>query len=276
MVHRSESELHFDDIVFENRNKSYGAYQIRNIYNSYLLRAILAAVIVFSGALLSPKIVSLFKSEEPVQEEEIKITEVILAEPPPIDPKTTPPPPPPKIEQPKPAVKIATTKFLPPKIMEDKKVIEEVKPPSQEEMKESNPGEVDQEGETENLNEVITSGNGNGNAAVEDNNEILVFVGEPSEFQGNYANFLRKNLRYPKKALNDEIQGKVYLKFVVEKDGSITDIKVLKGLGYGCDEEAVRVVQLTNHKWSVAKNNGKPVRAYKNLAIEFRLMVQDE
>lgn len=268
MVHRSESELTLDNILFENRNKSYGAYYIRNIYNSHLKKAMIIGAVIFSAALISPKIAKLFEGE-PVKEEEFKITEVILAEPPPIDPKTTPPPPPPKVEQPKPP-QIASTEFLPPKILEDEKVIEEKEPPTQVEMKESNPGEVTQVGESENLNEVIVAGNGN--AEVGDPNQILVYVGEPSVFQGDYIKFLRKNLKYPTGARDKKIQGKVFLKFVIEPDGSISDIQVVKGLGHGLDQEAIRVVKLMNKQWTPGKNNGVPARVWKNLHIDFKLI----
>jgi protein TonB len=272
MVHRSETELTCDNLLFENRNKSYGAYDIRNVYNSHLKIAAIISVVVFSTALLTPKILSMFEGEE-VKKEEFKITEVILAEPPPIDPKTTPPPPPPNVEAPPP--KIASTKFLPPKIMEDEKVIEEEEPPTQEELKQTNPGEVTQKGESENLNEVIVAGNGNGVAG--ESNEVLVYVGEMPQFSlGDYRIFMKKHLIYPHRAEAKRIRGKVFIKFVVEKDGSITDLKVVKGLGYGCDEEALRVVKLMDKKWKPGKSNGVPVRVYKDLIINFEPAEEEE
>jgi len=275
MVHRSESELNLDNIVFEKRNKSYGAYQIRNIYNNHLLKAIAVAGVVFTGALLGPKAYKKLFPEPVVKEEEFKIQEITLEEPPPIDPKTPPPPPPPKLQiaMPEPP-KVASKEFLPPKVVDDKKVLEEKVPPTTTELENSNPGEKDQEGENPNLNEHIETGPTNVEAGDAEEAPLL-FVGEESQFQGDYKKFLNKNLRYPQRALDKEVQGKVHLKFIVEKDGSITDIQVVKKLGHGCDEEAIRVVRLTNGKWSVAKNNGKPVRAYKNLAIDFKMLMQD-
>jgi periplasmic protein TonB len=268
MVHKSETELICDEILFEKRNKSYGAYDLRNSYNNHLIAAGLIATVFFTIVVLFPKISSLFKFSE-VKKEEYKITEVILAEPPPIDPKTTPPPPP-NVQAPPP--KIASTKFLPPKIMEDDKVKEEEEPPKQEDMKDTNPGEETRKGESENLNEVIVSGNGNGG----DENEILIQVGEPPVFKGDYIGFLRKNMRYPNKALNKDIEGKVTVAFVVEKDGSITDLKLIKGIGYGCDEEAMRVISMTNGKWTPPKNNGVAVRYHKYLAVTFSMPKDEE
>jgi protein TonB len=258
MVHRSESELILDNILFEKRNKAYGAYEIRDIYNNHLKKAAFIALAVFTLALLSPKIIKLLSGDE-AKKEDFKITEVTLAPPPPIDPEVTPPPPPPPVEPPK----IASTKFLPPKILEDEKVKEEQEPPTQKELEKTNPGEVTQEG-SENLNEVIV-------AAKVENNEVLVHVAEPPNFQGDYIGFLRKNMVYPQKALDANVQGKVHLEFVVEKDGSITDLKVIKPLGHGCDEEAMRVIKMTNGKWTVPKNNGIAVRFKKYLAVVFQM-----
>lgn len=276
MVHRSESELNLDNIVFEKRNKTYGAYEIRNIYNSYLIRSILIAAIVFSGALLAPKAYEYLFPEEEIKEEEFKIQEITLEEPPPIDPKTPPPPPPPKLQiaLPEPP-KVASREFLPPKIMDDKKVIEEKDPPTTEELKDANPGEKTEEGVDASLNEHIDTGPVN--SEVGDAAEApLVFVSKPSQFIGNYMKFLTQNLKYPNQALKKEIQGKVSLKFVVDKNGNMSQITIVKGLGYGCDEEAIRVVKLMDKKWSVAENNGVPVTAWKHLEIQFKMQFDEE
>jgi protein TonB len=84
--------------------------------------------------------------------------------------------------------------------------------------------------------------------------------------------FLRENIHYPKIAVQEGIQGKVYLSFVIEKDGSITDVKVLRGIigGRMCDLEAVRVVE-SMPKWEHGRRNGRPVRFQFNLPVDFRL-----
>ena len=108
-----------------------------------------------------------------------------------------------------------------------------------------------------------------------DNNEdeIFVFVEDNASFPGGVdarMKYLRENLKYPKMAIESGIQGTVYLKFVVEKDGSITNVKVLRGIGGGCDEEAMRVVK-NMPKWNPAKQRGKPVRVQFNMPIKFVL-----
>ncbi|HEY9113120.1 MAG TPA: energy transducer TonB, partial [Bacteroidales bacterium] len=75
---------------------------------------------------------------------------------------------------------------------------------------------------------------------------------------------------YPALAKESGIQGRVFINFVVEIDGRITDVKVLRGIGGGCDEEAVRVVQ-SMPKWKPGKQRGKPVRVSYNLPVKFTL-----
>ncbi len=82
--------------------------------------------------------------------------------------------------------------------------------------------------------------------------------------------YLNDNIKYPQMARESGIQGRVFVTFVVERDGSVTDVKVLRGIGGGCDEEAVRVIQ-NMPKWIPGKQRGKPVRVQFNMPILFKL-----
>ncbi len=82
--------------------------------------------------------------------------------------------------------------------------------------------------------------------------------------------YLGKNIKYPDEAKEKGIQGTVYVTFVVEKNGSITNVKILRGIGAGCDEEAVRVVK-SMPKWTPGYQDGKPVRVVFNLPIKYKL-----
>ena len=82
--------------------------------------------------------------------------------------------------------------------------------------------------------------------------------------------YLADNIKYPKKAKDNNIEGRVFVNFVVEKDGSINEVKVLRGIGGGCDEEAVRVIN-SMPKWKPGKQEGKPVRVYYTIPIFFKL-----
>ena len=82
--------------------------------------------------------------------------------------------------------------------------------------------------------------------------------------------YLSENIKYPEQAKKENIQGKVYMRFVVERDGSIVDAEILRGIGGGCDEEALRVVNAMP-KWEPGKQQGTPVRVQYNLPIVFKL-----
>ena len=82
--------------------------------------------------------------------------------------------------------------------------------------------------------------------------------------------FLRKNLKYPKQAIRMGIEGRVFLNFVVAKDGSLSDIKVLRGVGGGCNEEALRVLQ-NSPKWNPGLQRGNPVKSRMSISIVFKL-----
>ena len=103
--------------------------------------------------------------------------------------------------------------------------------------------------------------------------EIFTYVETTPEFPGGLSEmyvFLGKNMKYPTKAMDNNIQGTVKLSFVVEKNGEITDVKVLNGIGSGCDKEAVRVVQLMPN-WSPGFQRGKAVRVQYTLPLTFQL-----
>jgi TonB family protein len=98
-------------------------------------------------------------------------------------------------------------------------------------------------------------------------------VEETAEYDGGIEGFykyLGQNVRYPKTAKRAGVQGKAFVEFVIDKDGSVTNVKVLKGPGAGIDEEAVRVIQ-SSKKWKPGIVRGKPVRQIMVLPISFRL-----
>ncbi|MEA5100311.1 MAG: energy transducer TonB [Bacteroidales bacterium] len=121
--------------------------------------------------------------------------------------------------------------------------------------------------------------NVNAQEEVFDNNEpIFTVVEDPTEFPGgkdSLNKFISDNIIYPQEALDKGIEGKVYITFVVEKDGSINDIKIIRDIGYGCGEEAKRIVKLMP-KWKPAKQRGKFVRQQFVLPVNFNLASDEE
>jgi len=103
--------------------------------------------------------------------------------------------------------------------------------------------------------------------------EIFVIVEQNPEYPGGdeaRLNFLRNNVKYPQMAREAGIQGTVYVNFVVEKDGNVTQVKIARGIGGGCDEEAMRVTKMMP-KWKAGKQRGKEVRVSYNMPIKFTL-----
>ncbi|MGM5631929.1 energy transducer TonB [Apibacter raozihei] len=99
-------------------------------------------------------------------------------------------------------------------------------------------------------------------------------VSTKAEFEGGYQHlllFLSTNLKYPTAAVNSNIQGKVIVRFVVENNGTISNIKIIQDIGGGCGEEVVRVLQKTQSRWNSAKRNKKRVRSYYQLSILFKI-----
>jgi TonB family protein len=102
---------------------------------------------------------------------------------------------------------------------------------------------------------------------------VFSAVQEQPEFPGGKTamyKYLGENIVYPKEAQKSNIFGNVYLQFIVKKDGSVEKVELLKGLGHGCDEEAIRVIKAMP-KWKPAKQNGKAVNAYINMPIQYKL-----
>lgn len=104
-------------------------------------------------------------------------------------------------------------------------------------------------------------------------NDIFIYVESTPEFPGGSAKmmeYITKNLVYPSEAKKNKIEGRVFVSFIVEKDGSITNVKVLRGLGSGCDEEAIRIVEKMPN-WTPGSNSGKPINVKFTLPIRFSL-----
>ena len=106
-----------------------------------------------------------------------------------------------------------------------------------------------------------------------DKNGVYQICEEMPEFPGGEQamfDFVANNVVYPQEARDKEIEGRVFVRFIVEKDGSVSDVKVAKGIGGGCDEEAVRVVKAMP-KWKPGKQDGKPVRVNFTMPFFFKL-----
>ncbi len=251
----------WDDIVFEKRNKEYGAYINRKNYSKYVLYALGVTVVVLLLVLVAPALAALIKSARGTEEPKLKEMTVTLDQPPPI----TPQPPPPDVRIPPPVKTII--KFLPPKVTE-KEVVEEEPMPTIEEIKENETGAVAVEGTGEVVFEEPVA-----EVAENDDDKVFYAVEQQAEFPGGFAamsKFLSKNIKYPASAKRMGVEGKVYVKFIVDKEGGISTIEIVKGINADLDKEAVRVIKLMP-PWKPGKQNGRAVKSQFVLPVNFKL-----
>lgn len=261
------------DLIFEGKNKDYGAYDLRKTYNRRITRALIITASVAALALVASILATVMKSDK---DNKVKLNEMTIQdvkqeekkEPPP-----PPPPPPPKQEPPK----VEMKQFTPPVIKKDEEV--EKPPPPQEELKEVKIDVKDQEGikdEQIATPEVIDKG-----AEIievkkeEDENKIFDKVEIEAGFPGGDAKwrqYLERNANGQVASDNGAPEGtySVVVQFVVDKEGNISDVRALTNHGYGMEQEAVRVIQ-KGPKWTPAVQNGRQVKAYRKQPITFQV-----
>lgn len=253
--------------MFSGRNQTYGAYELRKDNGRNTRNALIIGVIVFVIAISANTIIQLISGFIPKAPDKVKITNVVLS-PPPVDLKKPPPPPPP--EPPKP--RVDQVKFPPPVVKPDVEVKE--KPPTVKELEVADPGQKNLKGDKD-APVTIDEPAGTADAKVteEDPNKIFTSVEQVPTFPGGleaFGRYLQKNIRYPAVARENGTQGKVILSFICERDGSLTDIKVVRSIGDGCDEEATRVIKASPH-WKPGIQNGRPVRVAYSVPVSFTL-----
>jgi len=260
------------DIIFDGRNKEYGAYELRKTYNKRLTTALLimAAVlaIIFIGVLVA-NFIDANSANKPMVVQDVQLEEVKQEQK-----KDEPPPPPPPPKQEPPKVEMA--KFTPPKIVKDEEVKEEEKPPEQEKLEDTKIGTVNQEGiKDEGLVAPVDNGKGvveQPKKVEEDWDKTFTKVEIESDYpggQGAWLRYLQKNLQYPQDAIDNEIQGTVTVQFIVDKEGAVSDVEAISGPNE-LRSEAIRVIKKSG-KWEPAVQNGRKVKSYKKQPITFRL-----
>lgn len=262
------------DLVFEGRNKKYGAYQLRKENPKTALRSLLLGGFVFAFAVSSPKLIELLpsgnKADNSIDE---KVVLMNLEKP-----KENVPPPPPEKKPEPPKPKVDEVKFVKPKVVEAAKVTEEIK--TMDELKDKNIAEKDQKGD-ENAKVTIDQPTGNSDQPVEvvDNN---VYSSAGLEVQpefpggwGKFGQYVAQKYRVDEisERAGQDLKGRVIVEFVVEKDGSLTDIKVIRDLGFGTGEEAIRVLK-SMPKLKPGEQNGKKVRARFSLPISVTISAE--
>lgn len=249
-------------VVFENKNKAYGAYSIRTTYNDHLLIALgimLLIVMAFiSGNLIWKNLFVETKNPE-IKADSPTWIDVPFLEIPPVDAP---------LAAAKPAANPVSTVFSTPL------VIDQFKPdipPSQDDLDRKTPGATDSPGAPGGFNGPGTTSQG---TLISSTGVIEVAEVSPSFPLGYDAlmNYLAKNIRYPDQEKDSGIQGTVYLSFVVSSSGEITDVKEIRGVrgGPNLSKEAMRVIRLMP-RWKPGLMQGQPVNVRFNLPVKFVL-----
>lgn len=268
------------DILFEGRNKAYGAYDLRKTYNKRMtvsITVMLSSVCLMSmGFAFSGK-----KGKAPgdiIQSDTVTLT---VIEPP---VKPIEPPPPPALKPPAPPqdLNIKTLKSTVYKIVQDNQVPENERPPEVKDLDNAIIGTFNKNGDEYDGTVIAPPGDPKGTTGVteikrddEDDDGILVSVQIESEYPGGmsaWQRFLNRNLRYPQGAIDQGVEGFVTVQFIVDKEGNVSNVEAVSGPAE-LRAEAERVIKKSG-KWTPAIQNGRQVKSYKKQPIGFRLNVE--
>ncbi|MEO7265071.1 MAG: energy transducer TonB [Ferruginibacter sp.] len=260
------------DIIFEGKNKAYGAYQLRKNYNRTMGKALIvtaSALIFILLATMAANYLNKNSEKDALDVVDTQLAEVKKDEPP-------PPPPPPPPPTPPPPPEINQVKFTPPKIVKD----EEVKPEEKiEEIKEDqviSTKTVESENKTQIVQAPVED---KGTQVVEvpkkedDEGKIFTKVEVDAAFPGGNAawgRYLKNNLNAETPVENGASEGTytVVVRFIVSKDGSISDVVAETKHGYGMEAEAIKIIK-KGPNWTPALQNGRHVNAYRRQPITF-------
>jgi protein TonB len=256
------------ELVFDARNKEYGAYDLRQHYAGNMVRAMgitfLGVGLLFGAAIITkPKpVVAVQTPADPTVIHVIKLQE--------LKPLVTPPK---VVQPPRPVAPPKMTAFTPPVVVADKLV---TTPPPDVTKIVGAIGPVTTPGKNiaENVVVDIPEGNGPATAAPTVDNSVHIPIGlesmpEPIGGEKAWAKFLGKNLRFPAPAQEQGLSGRVIVGFIIEKDGSLSNITVDRPAGNGFDEEALRVLKMAK-AWKPGIQNGQPVRVKFEIPINFQ------
>lgn len=259
-----------DDMVFEGRNKAYGAYVLRQVYGRHVTKAVALGITLTALLIAVPVIVQRVWPTDIIETSDIvedPVTLTYFANIEPTKPQQT---------ASAASVTIRTHTDAPPKVVRDEDVKTLDKPEITAPVADGPVvlGDINKDGDGG--SSVIPGAKGGNDTAANTTAPTVVkpfvHVEQMPEFLGGNAalmKYLQKQMKYPPQALRAGVEGKVFISFTVNTDGSIDDVEVLKGLGYGTDEEAARVIsKMPAWKPGYQNNHAVPVRY--NLPITFK------
>lgn len=264
------------DLVFKDRNKAYGAYELRKNNAATTVKAFIYAAGFFSILVITPWLIHVLSKTNSVAgyNEQIKIIEVnLLSRIKEVKPATKP-----ITKAPSKPIQHKSIQYAKMNVVPENQAESDI--PTKELLNEavisttSSNGEESLNLNTIDIQETSPAIIGNPASAAE-NMELHTLDGIENypEFPGGHSafiKFLSRNLKYPGIAVEKGIEGKVLISFIIEKNGRLSNIKILRGIGYGCDEEAIRVLE-KSPEWKPGIQNKQKVRVAYTLPINFSL-----
>ncbi len=268
MNQKDLQDQNYLDILFSGKNKSYGAYQLRKDFNRRMGISILTGIALIMIFLTVTAMAH--REDEKLSRPVIPDSKIVEMK---TNKRSTPPPPKPENIARR---EVTTKKFVPPTIKKDDE-IEKTEVPEQDELKNAiiSSKNVVGKANTDVLLKDVQFGKANDHEKKielpekEDINKIHIIVEQEPIYPGGEDKIsadVSKNFEYPKLAIENGIEGTVIVRFVVEKDGSISHLELIRGLGYGIDEAALKAVKKLK-KFAPAQQNGKAVRYYYSIPV---------
>ncbi len=262
MDNKRGGKYDFDDLLFESRNKEYGAYQLRKRYNSVMVAGIIFSSVLFSILVILPFVLT--PRTDTVIRGGIMSVQVNMANlEPPEDRIIVPPaPPPPEAAQIREIVK-----YVPPVVV-DSVITMEQELLTNDELLIQTP-----------IDQLEITGTGSGydplfgqDGTGGDTDEPFVMVEVMPSFRGGdittFREWVKRRTNYPQEAIDRKIRGTVFLTFIVEKDGSVSNVTVMKGVDPILDNEAVRAIS-ESPRWTPGLQRGQPVRVRFQIPLNF-------
>ncbi|GAB3854753.1 energy transducer TonB [Hymenobacter terrigena] len=266
-----------DDIVFDGRNRHYGAYELRALYQRHMTRALIIATAMLALLLVFPLLAQLLKEDvaivppKPVVlrpiDVNVNVDQPIITPPPAAaKPPTTPP-------------QLPTMKNVVPVVVKEKDAPKVSEVPNQDELIDKISSTKSQDGDPNAKIEqpLIEAKPGDDPGLLPDagTSKPYTYVEQMPQLPGGGGTAaivaaIQKAVRYPAKALQNGVEGKVFVSFTVDPKGDVTDVKVVKGLGYGLDEETMRAIK-TLPKFIPGKQNGREVSVAFTVPVTYRI-----
>lgn len=252
--------LDFDDLLFESRNRDYGAFQLRKRYNSVLVFCIIAASLLVSSAIVLPFVIN--PESDKIHGRRVNYVQVSMQSfEPPVDqiivPPAAPPPNPVKVQE--------IVKYVPPVVVDTLLPFEATL---------ATPDQILTQTTTD---ELISDGTGTGDNLMSGydgmgSDEPFFLVEVMPAFRGGDINkfreWVQKRTNYPQIAIDQKIQGRVFLTFIVEPDGSVSNVTVVKGVDPIIDNEAVKAIE-ASPRWTPGFQRGQAVRVRYSMSLSF-------